>query len=109
MRTCPACGSKDVRMADLVAAAAQSTSRCSACGCGLKFTWVSGVLSAIALAMGIWAGLTFNSVSIGVIVGVLVWTMVLFALLKTDDTDPIAFRKNLRKSVRWERGAANDR
>ena len=109
MRTCPACGSKDVRISALVAGAVQSTSRCSACGCALKFTWVSGVLSTVAVAAGLWAGLTSSSVSVGVIVGVLVWITVLFSPIKADATDPIAFRKNLREAVSRERDTVNDR
>ena len=103
MRTCPACDSNDVRITALFAAAVHSTSRCGACGSGLKFNWVSGILSTIAFSVGLWAGLTFSSLSIGVTAGVLAWTTVLLSPLRIDETDPIAFRKKLRETAKRQR------
>ena len=108
MRSCPVCEANGVRLAALVAAAFQSTSRCAACGSGLKLTWVSGILSSAAFAAGLMAWLVSQSLAAGAIVGILMWTAVLFAPLEIDETDPIAFRRKLRESARQKKAAADD-
>jgi len=51
-----------------------------------------------AFMAGMAAGLTFGSLTVGVLAGLVTSTTVLLSPLKPDDTDPITFRKKRRKA-----------
>ena len=103
MRNCPSCHSNEVKFAALFGAACRTTSRCSACGIGLRFTWISGLFAALAWLAAFWVAVTFKSIVIGVIVGVALWMSTIFTPLAVDENDPIAVRRKLRDSLRQSR------
>ena len=98
VRTCPVCELNGVGIPALIAAAVDSTSRCSECGSAVRFNWVRGVLSTTAFAVGLAVGLALQSVSIGVVIGIATLALVLLSPLRPDETDPATFRETLRGS-----------
>ena len=98
MRTCPVCDSNSVPLSALIAVAVNSTGRCGACGSGLRFNGARDLLGVVAFAVALGTGLLSGSVWLAAIAGGAAWSLVLAAPLEPDETDPITFRRLLRKS-----------
>jgi len=100
VRTCPVCELNGVGIPALIAAAVDSSSRCSECGSAVRFNSVSHILSAVAFAIGLAVGLALQSVLIGLLAGIAAWALVLLSPLRPNDSDPVTFREKLRGSRR---------